>query len=135
MSDIRSNLLKAISVSKPDTNSDIRTLPDTKPVKESEASYCDPKGSREDLTFLSKISGMRFYISRSINQHNLNGELVLFQFGDAIVRYVDLVIKPIGGSSLFLITLAFYIICSQSSYILFLAPLLSFPPPGGIVDP
>ncbi|PLW32719.1 hypothetical protein PCANC_19560 [Puccinia coronata f. sp. avenae] len=96
MSDIRSNLLKAISVSKPDTNSDIRTLPDTKPVKESEASYCDPKGTREDLTFLSKISGMRFYISRSINQHNLNGELVLFQFGDAIVRYVDLVIKPIG---------------------------------------
>ncbi|KAA1076386.1 hypothetical protein PGT21_005519 [Puccinia graminis f. sp. tritici] len=96
MSDIRSNLLKAINVSRPDTNADIRTLPDTKPVKESEASYCDPKGSREDLTFLSTISGLRFYVSRSINQHNLNGELVLFQFGDAIVRYVELVVKPVG---------------------------------------
>ncbi|OAV92499.1 hypothetical protein PTTG_01164 [Puccinia triticina 1-1 BBBD Race 1] len=96
MSDIRSNLLKAINVSKPDTSADIRTLPDTKPVKESEASYCDPKGSREDLTFLSTISGLRFYVSRSIDQHNLNGELVLFQFGDAIVRYIDRVIKPIG---------------------------------------
>ncbi|KNZ64700.1 uncharacterized protein VP01_10033g1, partial [Puccinia sorghi] len=39
MLDIRSNLLKAISMSKPDTNSDIWMLPDTKPVKESEASY------------------------------------------------------------------------------------------------
>ncbi|POV96419.1 hypothetical protein PSHT_15145 [Puccinia striiformis] len=96
MSDIRSNLLKAINVSKPDTNSDIRTLPDTKPVKESEGTYCDPKGSREDLTFLSKISGLRFYVSRSIDQHNLNGEMVLFQFSDAIVRYIDLVIRPIG---------------------------------------
>ncbi|KAI9626277.1 hypothetical protein KEM48_010529 [Puccinia striiformis f. sp. tritici PST-130] len=93
MSDIRSNLLKAINVSKPDTNSDIRTLPDTKPVKESEGTYCDPKGSREDLTFLSKISGLRFYVSRSIDQHNLNGEMVLFQFSDAIVRYIDLVIN------------------------------------------
>lgn len=96
MSDIRSNLLKAINVSKPDTSSDIRTLPDTKPVKESEASYCDPKGTREDLTFLSTISGLRFYVSRSIDQHNLNGELVLFQFGEAIVRYADRIIKPIG---------------------------------------
>jgi len=96
MSDIRSNLLKAISVSKPDTNSDIRTLPDTKPVKESEARYCDPKGSREDLTFLTSIEGLRFYISRSLHQHNLNGELVLVQFADAIVRFVNLVIKPIG---------------------------------------
>jgi len=96
MSDIRSNLLKAISVSKPDTNSDIRTLPDTKPVKESEARYCDPKGSREDLTFLTSIEGLRFYISRSLHQHNLNGELVLVQFADAIVRFINLVIKPIG---------------------------------------
>ncbi|KAH9441136.1 hypothetical protein MJO28_015887 [Puccinia striiformis f. sp. tritici] len=84
-------IYKAINLSKPDTNSDIQTLPDTKPVKES-----DPKGSREDVTFLSKISGLRFYVSRSINQHNLNGEMVLFQFSDAIVRYIDLVIRPIG---------------------------------------
>lgn len=93
MSDIRTNLMRAINVSKPDNNADIRTMPDTKPVKESEQSYCDPKGAREDLSFLTTVGGLRFYVSRRVS----SGELVMMEYGDALQRYVEKVIKPVGG--------------------------------------
>lgn len=92
MSDIRSNLIKAINVSRPDTNNDIRSKPDTKPVKESEQSYCDPSGAREDLSFLTTVGGLRFYVSRQVT----SGEMVMMEYGDALNRYVDKVIKPVG---------------------------------------
>ncbi|KAH9824771.1 hypothetical protein DFH28DRAFT_941666 [Melampsora americana] len=92
MSDIRSNLIKAINVSRPDTNSDIRSKPDTKPVKESEQSYCDPSGAREDLSFLTTVGGLRFYVSRQVT----SGEMVMMEYGDALNRYVEKVIKPVG---------------------------------------
>ncbi|MBW0477365.1 hypothetical protein O181_017080, partial [Austropuccinia psidii MF-1] len=94
MSDIRNNLLKAIQASKPDSNSKISNQIDTKPIKESGSSYCDPKGKREDLSFLTVTSsGVRFYVSRFAG----NGELVLYEYGEALVRYSEKIILPIGA--------------------------------------
>lgn len=90
-SNIETNVFNAISASRPDRSGNITSDVETKEVKESE-SYCDSTPA-SDLDYVTDISGIRFYISRSVEPD----ENILQKRADSIKTYITQVVKPVGN--------------------------------------
>lgn len=79
-----------MSASRPDRSGNISSQIDAKEVKES-SSYCDSTPAK-DLVYVTEISGVRFYVSRSVEQDHK----VLERYGQSLSRYIESVVKPVG---------------------------------------
>lgn len=90
-SNIATNVLRAVAASRPDRSGNITSETKTEDVKESTGSYCDSTPAN-DLDYKADIEGVRFYVSRSLEQ----GEDVLLHYAEALRQYVTNVIKPVG---------------------------------------
>ena len=89
-SSIAKNVLRAIAASKPDRSGNITSQVKTSEVKES-SSYCDSTQA-SDLDYVADVSGVRFYISRSVDP----GENILRRYADVLQNYVRKIVKPVG---------------------------------------
>lgn len=87
---ISTNVLRAITASRPDRSGNITSEVDTKEVKES-SSYCDSTPANE-LDYITDVAGLRFYLSRSVEPD----ENILQVHGDALKQYAVSVVRPVG---------------------------------------
>lgn len=87
---IKTNVLRAVQASRPDRTDNVVSNMQTKTVKESESSYCDPAASA-DLVYCLDVEGLRFFVSKDAP----DAELVVSQHGAAVRRFITQIIKPL----------------------------------------
>ncbi|GAA99452.1 hypothetical protein E5Q_06151 [Mixia osmundae IAM 14324] len=92
LSDIKQNVLRAVASSRPDFQQSVESKTELRQVKESEGTYCDASGANADLAFFADVAGLRFFVSQAV----LQPSNIINEHGDALVRFINMIVKPIG---------------------------------------
>lgn len=89
---IRRNVLSAISASRPDQSTNVRSQEQHMQVKEAESSYCDSTGMAANLNLAGEVAGMRVFLSPE-----LDPATTLPSNKDALDRLINLIYRPVGA--------------------------------------